>query len=110
MTDHYSEQYEALEQQERRITEEHTGGSSSYYTADIKNPTTPFKLPYQAECNDIIEALNMTFAEGNAFKAIWRTAAARMGKRKKGNNAKYDAEKVIFFGNRMLERAKKEDA
>lgn len=82
------------------VTEEHTGGSSSYYMADIKHPTTQDE-PYMAECNDIIEALDMTFAEGNAFKAIWRTAAARLGKTKKGNNALYDAEKVCFFGERM---------
>lgn len=89
-------------------TEEHTGGSSSYYTVEIKNPTTPYSLTYTAECNDIIEALGMTFAEGNAFKAIWRTAAARQGKKKKGNNAVYDAEKVVFFGERMLVAAKEE--
>lgn len=81
-------------------TEEHTGGSSSYYMVHVSNPTT-LDEEYDAECNDIIESLGMTFAEGNAFKAIWRTAAARMGKKKKGNNSKYDAEKVIFFGERM---------
>ena len=89
--------------------EEHTGGSSSYYTVKVETTTTPYALPYTAECNDIIEALGMTFAEGNAFKAIWRTAAARQGKKKKGNNAVYDAEKVCFFGERMLARAKGED-
>lgn len=81
---------------------EHTGGSSSYYQVRIESPTTATD-PYDAECNDIIEALGMTFAEGNAFKAIWRTAAARtLGKQKKGNNALYDAEKVVFFGERMI--------
>ena len=89
-------------------TEEYTGGSSSYYTVEVKNPTTPYSLVYTAECNDIIEALGMTFAEGNAFKAVWRTAAARQGKKKKGNNAVYDAEKVVFFGERMLVAAKEE--
>ena len=83
-----------------KVTVEHTGGSSSYYMATIVKPTT-LPEPYQAECNDIIEALKMTFAEGNAFKAIWRTATARLGTLKKGNNAVYDAEKVQFFGARM---------
>ena len=89
-------------------TEEHTGGSSSYYTVKVESPTTPYKLPYEAECNDIIEALNMTFAEANNFKATWRTAAARQGKKKKGNDAVYDAEKCVFFSGRMLVKAKKE--
>lgn len=88
--------------------EEHTGGSSSYYTVKVETPTTPYSLTYTAECNDIIEALGMTFAEGNAFKAVWRTAAARQGKKKKGNNAVYDAEKVCFFGERMLVAAKED--
>ena len=50
----------------------------------------------------------MTFAEGNVFKAIWRTAAARQGKEKKGNNSVYDAEKMVFFSERIL-AASKED-
>ncbi|MCK4821873.1 hypothetical protein KA005_39270, partial [bacterium] len=61
-------------------TEEHTGGSSSYYLTHVANPTT-LPEPYDAECNDIIEALDMTFAEGNAFKGIWRSCAARQGKK-----------------------------
>lgn len=82
-------------------SEEHTGGSSNYYKIEVVNPTTG-PVPYMAECNDIIEALDMNFAEGNAFKAIWRIAAARKGKRKKGNNAVYDAEKIVFFADRIL--------
>jgi hypothetical protein len=88
---------------------EYTGGSVSYYKAAINNPTEPGRAPYVAECNDIIEALGMNFAEGNAFKAIWRKAAARQGKRKKGyDSGLYDAEKVAFFGARMvaMEKAK----
>jgi hypothetical protein len=92
------------------ITEEHTGGSSSYYSVSVQHPTTDTVSPYMAECNDIIEALGMNYAEGNAFKAIWRTAAARNGKKKKGNTAVYDAEKVIFFGERMLAQAKAGEA
>lgn len=83
-----------------------TGDSSAYYSVVVSKPTDPNKEKYSAECNDIIEALNMTFAEGNAFKAIWRTAAARQGNGKPGHTAKYDAEKVVFFGQRMLAQAK----
>lgn len=88
--------------------EEYTGASVSYYAAEVVNPTNPDSDPYTAECNDIIEALGMTFAEGNAFKAIWRSCAARkFGKAKKGyDSGLYDAEKVVFFGERMVVSAK----
>ena len=85
---------------------EYTGGSSNYYKVFVKNPTT-LEQAYEAECNDIIEALQMTFAEGNAFKAIWRKAKARQGVQKKGyDNGLYDSEKVVFFGERMVVEAK----
>lgn len=74
-------------------TEEHTGGSSSYYDVTINGQTI--------SCLDIIEALGMDFALGNIFKAAWRIAAGRNGKKKKGNNEKYDAEKIVFFGERI---------
>lgn len=92
------------------MSEEHTGGSSSYYSVWIENPTTEGRPQYFAECNDIIEALNMTYAEANVFKANWRKAAERtLGLKKKGNNAVYDAEKMVFFSKRTLvqETAKK---
>lgn len=86
---------------------EYTGGSVSYYTVHIANPTTPGREPYDAECNDIIEALNMNYAEGNAFKAIWRRAAARQGLAKRGyTDGLYDAEKIVFFGKRLVEQEK----
>ena len=86
---------------------EYTGGSVSYYSVHIENSTSG-RAPYTAECNDIIEALGMNYAEGNAFKAIWRSCAARnLGLSKKGyDDRKYDAEKVVFFGQRMVEQAK----
>jgi len=79
-----------------------TGGSSDYYKVEIEKPTSGGE-PYMAECNDIIEALNMTFAEGNILKALWRIAAARQGKGKAGVTAIYDAEKIVFFGHRLVE-------
>lgn len=82
---------------------EYTGGSVSYYTVRIEKPTTEGVEPYNAECNDIIEALNMNYAEGNAFKALWRRCAARKGKAKKGyTDGLYDAQKVVFFGQRLV--------
>jgi hypothetical protein len=83
---------------------EYTGGSVGYYRVRIDHPTSEDMLPYTAECNDIIEALGMNYAEGNAFKAIWRRCAARtLGKTKAGyKDGLYDAEKVVFFGERMV--------
>lgn len=83
--------------------EEYTGGSVSYYQVPIEHPTSGGD-PYTAECNDIIEALGMNYAEGNAFKALWRRAAARtLGLTKRGyTDGLYDAEKVEFFGKRLV--------
>jgi hypothetical protein len=81
---------------------EFTGKSVSYYTVDINYPTSN-KHAYTAECNDIIEALNMSYAEANVFKAVWRICAARtLGKKKKGHeDPQYDAEKIVFFADRI---------
>lgn len=86
---------------------EYTGGSVSYYQVRVTNATSG-QDAYTAECNDIIEALGMTYAEGNAFKAIWRRCAARtLGLSKAGyKDGLYDAEKVVFFGQRMVAQEK----
>jgi hypothetical protein len=92
--------------------EEYTGSDVNYYLVQVSQPKR--LVPYAAECEDIIEALGMTFAEGCAFKAIWRSCAARTyGVKKKGQDAHgvYDAEKIIYYGKRMLaQRRKKADA
>ncbi len=82
------------------LTEEHTGGSSSYY--DLKVGDTTIK------CLDIIEGLGMSYNEGNILKAVWRIAAAKQGKTKKGNNMHYDSEKIVFFGERLVEEHKED--
>lgn len=78
------------------------GNNSSYYIVRVEHPTDESWEPYDAQCNDLIEALGMTFSEGEAFKAIWRRCRARQGFGKKGNSQRYDAEKVKFFGHRMV--------
>lgn len=86
---------------------EYTGGSVNYYKVKVSNPTSGGDS-YTAECNDIIEALRLNYAEGNILKAVWRIAAARMGKAKRGyEDEVYDAEKIVFFGSRKLEQVKK---
>ena len=82
---------------------EYTGGSSSYYKVDVSNPVSAGD-PYTVECQDVIEALDMSFSEGNIFKAIWRICAAKKGKAKKGyEDSVYDLEKIIFFAQRELQ-------
>ena len=87
-----------------------TGGSVDYYKCHVADPISKGE-PYTAESIDIIEALGMTFAEGEAFKAIWRTCTGRMGGAVKADNkALYNAEKVEFFGARMVRAAKRSEA
>jgi hypothetical protein len=62
-----------------------------------------------AECEDIIQALGMTFDEGCIFKALWRTAAARQGNGKPGQKGVYDAEKMVHYAGRILSKTKREE-
>ena len=80
--------------EESKETVEHTGGSSSYYDITLDDKTV--------RCNDIIEELNMNYAQATIFKAIWRICASKLGRKKKGNNTVYDAEKIKFFAERVL--------
>lgn len=82
-----------------------TGGYSDYYKVVVAYPTSGADA-YTAECNDIIEALDMTFAEGNIMKALWRRAAERSGNGKPGTTSLYDAEKIVFFAQRLLAQSK----
>lgn len=84
-----------------------TGGNVNYYVVPILQPK---RLdPYTAECEDIIEALGMNFAEGCAFKAIWRRCAARtLGNSKRAyDGGAYDAEKAQYYTGRMVEQDKR---
>lgn len=78
-----------------------------YYRVRVAAPIAPDVTPYTAECADIIEALGMTFNEGEAFKAIWRLAAARQGRLKPGSKGlQYDADKVAHYGKRVAVQTK----
>lgn len=90
-----------------------TGGkqsASSYYHVAIGQPMQAGASPYVAECADIIEALDMTFSEGEAFKALWRLAAARQGRGKPGNALQYDADKVAHYGARVAAHTRRRNA
>lgn len=79
-----------------------SGGFVNYYLVQVLHPQRVEQPPYQAECEDIIRALNMTFDEGCEFKAIWRTAAARLGNGKPGQKELYDAEKRVHYATASL--------
>lgn len=81
-----------------------SGGKTSYYLCRVKNPQREEQQSYQAECEDIIEALELTFDEGNIFKEIWRTANARKGNGKPGNTPKRAAEKILHYAGRIHRR------
>lgn len=64
---------------------ENNGGSTDYY-----------KLPEGSrELNDLIEAKEMSFAQGNIFKAVWRLGE------KDGVSKIYDLNKIIYFAERL---------
>lgn len=100
---HTCEEYDIIAY---RVPVEHrqalTGGLVSYYLATVSKPQREGQQPYTAECEDIIQALNMTFDEGCIFKALWRSAAARKGYGKPEHKAVYDAEKMVHYANRVL--------
>lgn len=93
-----------MRSQHMSTNEENSGLSCSYYEVLINKPHLYHKgkTPYIAECGEIIEALNMDWAEANIFKSIWRRAAERQGKKKAGNSQLRDAEKIYFAAQRML--------
>lgn len=87
-----------------------SGSRVNYYLAQVKNPQREEQPAYQAECEDIIQALGMTFDEGCLFKALWRTAAARQGNGKPGQSALYDAEKMHHYSGRILIKTRSDSA
>ena len=94
-------------EKESKDSGEFSGGHVSYYTIDIGDPMNG-DSPHRATCQDIIEALGMSFNEGTAFKAIWRKCAARLGMKKKGDDGGlYNAQKVQFAGERMVTEEKR---
>ena len=77
-----------------------TGGPSANYGLVLPNGT-------QVEAIDVIEGLALNFSEGNILKALWRRAVARLGGGKPGTTSLYDAEKIVFFGQRELDRERR---
>lgn len=90
------------------MTELLIGRRVNYYLVEVTHPQREDQPAYQAECEDIIEALELNFEEANIFKAIWRSASARKGNGKPGTKALYDAEKIVHYGERLLRRTRRQ--
>lgn len=84
-----------------------TGGRVNYYKAEVCFPQREEQAPYTAECEDIIEVLELNPDEANIFKEIWRSANARKGNAKPGHTALYGAEKIHHYAVRILRRIRR---
>lgn len=77
-----------------------TGGDVNYYLIEI---TDPKRLkPYVAEVEDLIEALDMNFAEGTILKSLVRLCKLRQGMGKPGSSNLYEAKKIKYYADRVL--------
>lgn len=74
-----------------------SGGLNSYYLARVEYPQRKEQRPYTAECEDIIDALQLTWEEANILKEIWRTAKGRQGQGKSVNTKKRAADKIVHY-------------
>jgi hypothetical protein len=84
-----------------------TGLDVNYYLVEVKQPK---RLdPYTMEVEDIIEALDMTFAEGCVLKALIRRCQARKTGVIKANydGPEYDAEKMVYYSGRVVAQDKR---
>ena len=83
----------------KTVNQASSGSDNNYWLAKI---THPKRLdPYEAECEDLIEHFQMSFQEGEAFKALWRNGQMRIGNGKPGDSHLRNAQKVRHFGTRM---------
>lgn len=92
-----------------------SGGQVNYYLVQVKHPNREGVAPYQAECEDISNALKLTPDEFCIFKAIWRFANQRAhGNGKPGADefGIYDGEKMVHYSKLELKhrREAKDDA
>lgn len=81
------------------VKQESSGRDNDYWIAEIAKPKR--LSPCVVECEDLIEHFQMTFQEGEAFKALWRNGMLRLGLGKPGDTHLRNAQKVGHFGNRM---------
>lgn len=79
------------------------GGHCEYYRVLVTHPENPKQagVPYEANCEDIIQALGLTFDEGCEFKSLFRRGNARLGKKKANCTAVRDAAKALHYAGRV---------
>ena len=82
-----------------------TDGDVNYYLIDVQDPKR--LQPYVAEVEDLIEALDMEFAEGTILKSLVRLCKNRQGGGKIGSTDIYEAEKIVYSAQRTLAKAKR---
>lgn len=87
-----------------------SGGLVNYYLSFVAHPQREDQPAYTAECEDLIESLQLTPNEANIFKEIWRSANARQGNGKPDHKALYGAEKIVHYAGRILRRLKLKEA
>lgn len=75
-----------------------------YYEAPVEHPQNPRQggVPYIPNCEDIIQALGLTFDEGCEFKSLWRRGRARQGFVKAESTPLRDAQKAYHYAGRVL--------
>lgn len=87
-----------------------TGSRVNYYLVYVAHPQREDQSAYQAECEDIIEALELNPDEANIFKELWRSANARKHNGKPDHNPLYGAEKIVHYAGRILRRLRHKEA
>jgi len=82
-----------------------SGGNTNYYLINIPNPK---RLdPYVVEVEDIIEALDMSFAEGTILKSLIRLCQLRKNLGKPGSSPLYESQKIKYYSDRLLAKYEK---
>lgn len=76
-----------------------SGGNVNYYLIEVSNPKR--LEPYTAEVEDLIETLNMTFAEGTLLKSLIRLCKLKQNQGKVGSTQIYEAEKIKYYAERI---------
>ena len=85
------------------IKVEDSGSHCEYYHCEVTHPQNPNQsVGYIANCEDIIQALGLTFDEGCEFKSIWRRGRGRQGFVKAESTALRDAAKAVHYAKRVL--------
>lgn len=89
---------------EQVVKTENSGGHCEYYHALVSVPENPGQqgVAYEANCEDIIQSLEMTFDEACEFKSLWRRARARQGYVKAESTPVRDAAKALHYAGRVL--------